>query len=358
MVSRGWRCLALGLMSIQLSTAWAGSILPPAEALVRTAPDFRLQQSLRLEEAGHSRMDLSTAHPGLSWAPAGAAEQFANRRPNAVLRLNDDTRHLILADLREKRVYLLENQPQGLRVLRHMYATIGKNGTRKQVQDDGRTPVGVYTFTRYLDDAELPELYGSGAFPLNYPNSWDRRAARTGYGIWVHGIPRDHYTRPPLSSEGCVAVGNEDFLSLKPFIHPGETRVIFSDEVRWLDDHELSADLQSIEQAVENWRQTWNSLDTDAYLGFYADDFSTPEMSRAQFASNKYRVNAHKRFIEVNVDKLNIFAYPGEGELRLVEFVQDYRSDTYNGQDLKRQFWRLDNDGAWRIVHELSSPLS
>lgn len=358
MLYRGRLRLALFLCGVASAATTNAGELPPAESLIRTAPDFRLQQALRLDDAGHRATNFRSTAPGLSWAPTTAMQQFENRQPNAVLKVNDDIRHLVIADLTEKRVYLMENQDGELRVLRHMYATIGKNGTRKQIQDDGRTPVGVYTFTSYLDDDNLPELYGTGAFPLDYPNSWDRKAARTGYGIWVHGIPRDQYSRAPLSSEGCVAVGNEDLISLKPFIEPGQTRVIFSDQLNWLDENERDSQRESVEQVLEAWRLAWNALDTEAYLEFYAADFSTPEMQREQFASNKYRVNAHKQYVHVEIDQLNIFNYPGESELRLVEFRQDYSSDTFVGRDWKQQFWRLDDDGRWRIVQEITTPLS
>ena len=35
----------------------------------------------------------------------------------------------------------------------------------------------------------LGMIGGDGAFPLNYPNEWDRRLNKTGSGIWLHGTP-------------------------------------------------------------------------------------------------------------------------------------------------------------------------
>jgi len=59
--------------------------------------------------------------------------------------------------------------------------------------------LGVYHVTGNLQKDYLVKtygnqstLYGDGAFPLNYPNDWDRRLRRNGHGIWLHGVPFRH----------------------------------------------------------------------------------------------------------------------------------------------------------------------
>lgn len=345
---QGFAGVFLGLWC---SLATAGSLLPAPEDLVNTPTDFRFRQVLQMDRAGIAPLDEVIIQSGLHWDDAPDAALNAGKVPNVLLELSPQVEHIILADLAERRVYLLENGGE-LRVLRHMYASIGKNGTRKLLQDDGRTPIGVYTITRYIADDALPELYGSGAFPVDYPNSWDQRAGRTGYGIWVHGVPRQNFSRPPRSSEGCVAIGNDDLDSLKPFVTPQQTRVVFTDRLAWLDPGEQRQRRQSFLTRLEAWRAAWNQGDTDRYLDFYAADFKHADMDRAQFAQHKRRVNQHKTFIDVELSDLNVFDYPDEAELRLVEFTQDYRSNNYSSVDRKHQFWRHDQDGQWRIVQE------
>ena len=51
----------------------------------------------------------------------------------------------------------------------------------------------MYHFTSVLSKSELPDFYGAGALPINYPNEWDRLNGRTGHGIWLHGTPADTY---------------------------------------------------------------------------------------------------------------------------------------------------------------------
>jgi len=33
-------------------------------------------------------------------------------------------------------------------------------------------------------------------------------------------------------------------------------------------------------------------------------------------------------------------------------FHQDYKSDNFSGRSWKRQYWRKESDGKWRIIYE------
>ncbi|MGA0933716.1 MAG: DUF924 family protein [Pseudohongiellaceae bacterium] len=58
--------------------------------------------------------------------------------------------------------------------------SIGKNGFGKEVEGDRRTPVDVYRPTLFREDEQLIDFYGLGAYPLNYPNVYDRQRHRPG----------------------------------------------------------------------------------------------------------------------------------------------------------------------------------
>jgi hypothetical protein len=125
-----------------------------------------------------------------------------------------DQKYALLADTSRARLYLFENINGEPHLKADFYMTIGKNGTDKRVEGDKRTPMGVYQITEQLPRASLADLYGDGAFPLNYPNEWDRLHKRGGHGIWLHGVPSNTYSRPPRSSDGCVVVANPDLKEL------------------------------------------------------------------------------------------------------------------------------------------------
>ncbi|MNC99904.1 hypothetical protein D3C83_183450 [compost metagenome] len=47
-----------------------------------------------------------------------------------------------------------------------------------------------------------------------------------------------------------------------------------------------------------------------------------------------------------------MFLYPGEEALLVVTFQQDYSSDRNHRRFVKRQYWKQEADGRWRILYE------
>jgi murein L,D-transpeptidase YafK len=277
--------------------------------------------------------------------------------PEGVLQLAGTDRSAIVVDLPHSRLYVVAKRGGGLKLVASYYASIARNGFGKTVAGDLRTPVGIYHATGFEPGRMLPAMYGSGAFPLNYPNAWDRLRGRTGYGIWLHGVPATTYVRPPRTSEGCVVLANDDLLALRRWLVPGDTPVIFNDDVHWTAPSALAGERDELLRRIETWRRRWSSGDTDAYLGFYATGFRADGMNLAQFSRYKRTVNASKRHIDVRIRDLDLLRYPGEEGLVLAQFVQDYRSDDYAVVSRKQQFWRRGTDGQWRIVRELTQDL-
>ena len=272
--------------------------------------------------------------------------------PDSILHLPEEVPAAIVVDLDRNRLFLFERRGQsGLVRTRDFYVSIGKGGIDKQREGDDKTPVGVYRVSGFLPESTLPDMYGDGALPLDYPNGWDRRRGRSGSGIWIHGTDFDRYSRPPLSSEGCVTLANEDFRALMKRIEVGGTPVVVAGGLSWVSRDEAREPLAAIERAVERWRRDWESLDTERYLAHYAADFTSGRMSRAAFADHKRRVNRSKSYVRVEIDRLEAYRYPGEPDLVLVRFIQRYQSDNFRLTRHKHQYWRRDS-GAWRIVLE------
>jgi murein L,D-transpeptidase YafK len=337
------------------------------DALVKRQPNFRLARLFYGELAAARSGTPAREVASLSGAEFDSLVEEARLRlqthnevisegsvPDVILHLSKAHRHAVVVDLPRARLYLIENSDDGMRIIRSYYAAIGKGGWGKRLAGDNRTPVGVYNVTGFIKDTALPELYGAGAFPVSYPNVWDRRLKYTGSGIWLHGVPRDTYARAPRSSEGCVTLANEDLMDLKPFLVMGKTPVVFTDSLAWRAK-ELGWDQRAeFMQQVEGWRARWSALDTEGYLAYYAPDFETEGMSKSAFAAHKRRVNAGKKKIDVQLADVDLFRYPGDDGLMLARFTQRYRSDNYQLDSDKEQFWRRTPDGRWQIVKEAS----
>lgn len=273
--------------------------------------------------------------------------------PENVLHLADRHPFVIVVDQLNSRTYVFRNH-RGQPILEYDYfTTIGLKGYGKEKRGDQKTPIGVYHVNRYIDGAELPDLYGEGAFPINYPNAWDRRNQRTGYGIWIHGTPSNTYNRSPWASDGCVVVSNPDFKHMEQYIDPQtKTPVVITRTINWIDFDTWQSRRLAMLKTLSAWIKDWESLDHDAYLAHYSPaEFLSYGRDFRDWDGHKRWVNREKTQVEVQFDQLNVFVYPGESELVLMQYDQRYRSNNLNVDANKEVYWRL-HDNRWQIVYE------
>ena len=278
--------------------------------------------------------------------------------PRYLLQMQPGQQQAFVVDTARSTLYVFENRNGEPRYVADYYISIGKEGHDKHREGDNKTPLGIYHVTGSLSReklastyGKLAEQYGAGALPISYPNEWDRREGRNGFGIWLHGVPFDTYSRPPRASNGCVAMTNEDFTAVAKSVQIGLTPVIIANGVDWISPAEGRALRADLVQRIENWRRDWESLDTEKFIAHYAAGFSSGKMELAQFAEQKRRVNAGKSWVKLKLDRMSVFLYPGRDDLAVVTFDQDYASSNLSNQMRKRQYW-IRQGGAWRILHE------
>ena len=216
----------------------------------------------------------------------------------------------VVADTAHSRLYLFDWTGEGWTMQGDWYASVGRGGSAKKREGDLKTPLGVYFVTMWVAGRYLPDLYGAGALGLNYPNEWDQRRQRNGFGIWIHGEPRGLRSRPPRWSQGCLIISNPALETLVEAIEEQSIPVIIGDRLRWLapSDHESRRD---------EWRARIGSLnegnEANGGLGIYA-----------------YPVGSGK-----------------ESSMVLAEFRTGSK-----GTGRWWQYWREHRDGEWRIAHE------
>jgi murein L,D-transpeptidase YafK len=282
-----------------------------------------------------------------------SSQAHQNRYPENIIFLAEDQPWVILVDQHSSRVYVYRNEGGDLRLETDYFITIGLNGYGKEKRGDQKTPIGVYHVNRYIDDQELPDLYGAGAFPINYPNTWDKRKKRTGSGIWLHGTPSYTYNRSPWASDGCIVVSNPDFLDIGNYIDPEKfTPVIVAKQVNWISREQWLAKRQQVMQLLSSWIFDWESLDQEKYSRHYSrSELDAYGRDFKRWDSHKRWVNGKKTWIQIEYSKLSIFNYPGEEDLMLMQFEQNYRSNNLSVESPKELYWR--NTGQqWQIVYE------
>ncbi|WP_137936705.1 L,D-transpeptidase family protein [Chitinivorax sp. B] len=282
----------------------------------------------------------------------------ANAVPSALLQLAPDQPYAVVVDTTRSRLFVYRNENGVPRYVSDYYITIGKKGFEKAKEGDQRTPIGVYHVTSKLERAKLDklygrqaELYGIGAWPLNYPNEWDKRQKRGGSGIWLHGTPYDTYSRAPLASNGCVVLTNQDMGEVGRWLRIGGTPVVISNGVQWVNQSEWQAQRAALAQQLEGWRKDWESLDTSRYLTHYSTRFSADGSDLEYWARQKQQINESKTWARVQLLNISMLRYPGATPMALITFDQNYQSNNLVNQTRKRQFWAFE-EGRWKIVYE------
>ena len=227
--------------------------------------------------------------------------------PDVLIEGAPDRMQVVIADTSRSRLYLFERAAGQWTMTGDWYASIGRGGTAKRREGDDKTPLGVYFVTMWVGDRHLSELYGAGALGLNYPNEWDERRRRNGYGIWIHGEPRGLGSRAPRWTRGCLTVSNPALEALARAAGERSIPVIIGERLRWLEPNEH-----------ERRRNDW--------------------LARVSYLNGVHR-------------GLGIYGYPVAAGEESTMILVEFRS---RGTDGRRwwQYWRENGDGVWRIAHE------
>jgi murein L,D-transpeptidase YafK len=343
--------------------------LERVEALIKTHPNYRLAHMIR-GDLLLARTRTITAFGNAGNVPPEKIEDLraealsrlralkerpaAGQVPRYVLQLRPDQTHALVVDSKRSRMYVFDNDRGRPRFIADYYVTLGKRGVEKVREGDQKTPVGVYHVTANLSSRKLGDFYGSGAFPINYPNEWDKRNGRNGHGIWLHGTPSDTFARPPRASDGCIVLSNVDLQLLSGELQVGLTPVIIAEEIQWADSAAQEEERKSLAQAIEAWRLDWESLDTEKYLRHYSKDFRSADQGYAQWTAHKRKVNSGKDWVKVGLTGVTMFRNPGKDDFVVVSFGQGYRSNNLSNSMRKRQYWT--REGArWKIIYEGSA---
>ena len=340
--------------------------LSTIDQLISSTPNFKLAHLVRgdllmaqgkyLQNFGSADSNPSAAVKDLQDEARMRIERYLSnqnldKRPDLLLAPNSQQSHIIVIDTDKSRLYLYKNENNNLSYVADYYITVGKNGIDKQVEGDKRTPIGVYFAGAKLTQ-KLPDFYGDAAYPLNYPNEWDKQHNRKGSGIWLHGTPSSTYSRPPRASDGCVVLSNPDLKALSPVLQAGNTPVIITSNLQWLEAGNSSEDKQALTDAIDNWLSDWKAQDTSKYLAHYSRDFFSDGVNYQQWSEHKQRVQAGKPEIDIELSDMSMFAYPdAEKKLVVVNFVQDFKSSHLKNKMQKRQYWIQENN-TWKIIYE------
>ncbi len=337
------------------------------DALVEAYPTFRLGQLIRGDLLLMHTQQVKTFGAAAN-APADKLKNLReeaivrlrslrqrpdpNLMPRAILQLRDDQKFALIVDAKKSRLYVYENRGGQLKFMSDYYVSQGKLGVHKLKSGDQKTPIGVYYITQRVPGAKLPDFYGAGALPINYPNDWDKLNGRSGSGIWLHGTPSDSFSRPPLSSDGCVVLTNTDLNKLYASVEIGKTPVVITEHVEFVTKSKWDADRNSAAKLLETWRRDVESRDPARLMSNYSNKFKSDRGENLSVWFNKHQklLNGVKQ-VAIQVKDVTFFRYPGREDMIVSTFTQEAMVGKSKNSIRKRQYW-AEEGSKWKIISE------
>lgn len=285
-------------------------------------------------------------------AMAQPTSEMITRVPAYLLELPDSVSEVLIANTATASMHRFVRSGGSMVEKDQRYMSIGRNGPGKERAWDRKTPLGVYFITERLDTSKLDDKYGVAAFPLDYPNAWDRHEKRTGDGIWLHGVDHKNPQRPERDTDGCLALPNDEILLLANNIEPLVTPIIVARELQWTTAGELEKMRLEFRAALEAWRHSLAEGDLLAYLSIYADEFQYLDMDRDDWSAYRMSVFDARQLDDVTLQNVLLVADPEEENLYLSRFTQVLLTDNGPVQTTKRLYWRRSAQNNWQIVAE------
>lgn len=284
--------------------------------------------------------------------------------PSTLFKLNPFlSHHVIVVEKYGHRLFIYENRDSIPVLLKSYSVATGKYSGNKGIQGDKKTPEGVYFITDFLSSRELTEnygkeaeIYGAGAFVLDYPNPFDLLQRKTGHGIWLHSTNDNSRISAGTDSRGCVVTVDEDLMNISRFVELSKTPLIITQNHYLLSRKSWMKRRKELENLLNHWSQAWANEDFSAYISYYH-----PQKYRDRFRKNYTQFKNYKKavFSGPGIPRLDIshVSIIGQKNQIVIQFVQNYQSATISDIGKKTLYLKQNSSYQWKIVHETWSQL-
>lgn len=290
---------------------------------------------------------------------ASAQEIFL---PSNILMMDQKfAHHVILVEKATHRLHLYENSGSLPKLVKTFNTATGKLKGDKSSSGDHKTPEGIYTIYEFLSKQELlrrhgeyAKIYGSGAFPMDYPNFIDQREGKGGGGIWLHSTDDDNRISKGLDSRGCVVVQNQDLKDISQFIELNHTPIIVVQDIFYLSKSTWERNRKDLSDTVQKWSKAWQMKDFNTYINSYDQNRFHDKKHGGWNGYKNYKKAVFSRpdTPSIKLDFISIFA---TDEYAVVHLQQDYRSTVINDIGKKTLYLKKDQNYDWKIVGEVWS---
>lgn len=261
----------------------------------------------------------------------------------------ESVKYVFIASKENNNLLLFELDENKVSQIGNSSAIFGANKDDKIKEGDLATPIGVYDLTKKLKN--LDQYYGPLAFVTSYPNLYDKLNKKTGYGIWIHGLPLNG-DRSEKNTKGCIAIENNTLLQYEKIINHKDSVLITSNKQIEETSKEIFV---NILQSLFIWRDAWINNDLNLYLSFYDDNFTRFDgMKINEFKNFKKKVFDKNERKIIEFKNINIIPYPNIQNKKIfrITFLENYKSDsgyTFLGN---KELYIVINNNSFKIIIE------
>lgn len=282
-------------------------------------------------------------------SPAQLSSAISSNRleniPDSIISLSSG--YVIVVDKQYQKIYAFKKGGVVSKVFESPCST-GKNPGAKQSAGDSKTPNGIYFATKMLRNPGPPEIYGTLAFPLDYPSLSDRRAGRNGNNIWIHGT-----TKPlnPLQSSGCVVLRDNDLRRLTDIIYFNKTPVIIQESIHWIPQNQIPYGKTELERILALWNRYSIETDMKSFDALYLPGAEVKGKRRNNLIQRFRSLKTLNNHFNLEPHDVSIFRQENTA-LILFDQVFAINDNSFQGTYYKLALERLNN--RWYIVDDIS----
>lgn len=232
----------------------------------------------------------------------------------------------ILVDKKTSNLHVTEYVNGAYKILKTYHATLGQVKGDKEDEGDLKTPEGIYTFPYRKTRPALPKKFGTLAFHVNFPNTFDELAGRNGSNIMLHATDTPERLKRNFDSLGCVVVNDQEIHEIEPHIRLGLTPIIIFPELT--DEYLKPGQDASLKKFFDTWIKDWETKSLDSYVDHYHSDFKAQGKDKKAWKAFKSGLNSRYASIEINPESVLFYRHP---KYSMITFTQNYRSKLKGG---------------------------
>ena len=262
--------------------------------------------------------------------------------------------YALICEKDTKKLHLYVSENNNFKLLKSFPLILGKIHSQTNQLKDPSIPNGTFFLLRFLQAPSVRDVYGYGAFVLNYPNAITFREGKNSGWIWLHGHLKEKRLGENLEDTKLgIAIENDALKEMHSLIKTNGTPIIVVDKLEQTEKtaHEILQ--KEIQAFIDSWKKAWESLQIDRYLYHYSKDFLTSnKIDWDTYKKIKINVNKNKTFIHIKTERPFVILSPNRGgNLAVVRFFQKYSSDNYSDESMKALYLQK-NGTEWKIIGE------